>query len=141
MICQAVVMSDTVFGSLSLLSASTLVILRTKFIIAMGCTLWLANATTYIHDISISAFRGFRVIGVCVYSSFLLALMLIGALRWHNSRRGRIWWLLYMQGLAWVAIFTLAELPSVVLCMLDDKQFKLMCSSNHYSDGLDVLSH
>jgi hypothetical protein len=64
-------------------------------------------------DISISAFRGFRVNGVCVFirssigsifvlSTFitdlvLLALMLIGALRWHNSRRGRIWWLLYMQ--------------------------------------------
>jgi len=142
MTCRAMMTSDFVLGSLTLLSASTLVILRavalwekSKVIIAMGCTLWLANATTYIYGISISAFRGLQINGVCMFirsshasilvlSTFitdliLLALMLLGALRWRNSRRGRVWWLLYRQGLAWVAIFTLAGLPGVIFVILD----------------------
>ncbi|KAH9969864.1 hypothetical protein BC827DRAFT_41630 [Russula dissimulans] len=70
--CQAVTTSEFAFGTLSLLSASTLVILRTfalwernKVVIAMGSTLWLANATAYIY--SVSTFRGHWIDGVCVF--------------------------------------------------------------------------
>jgi len=139
--CQAVTTSDFAFGTLSLLSASTLVILRTialweqrKVVIAIGSALWLANATAYIY--SVSTFRGHQIDGACVFihssrsniiilSTFitdlvLLSLMLAGLLRWRNSRRrGGIWWILYTQGLAWVVIFTLAELPSVIFIVLN----------------------
>jgi len=50
----------------------------------------------------------------------LLLLMLAGLLRWRNSRkRGGMWWLLYTQGLAWVVVFTLAGLPSVIFILLN----------------------
>jgi len=130
-----------VFGSLALLSMSTLVIFRTialwersKVIIAMGSALWLANATAYIYGVS--TYRGHQVGDACVpihssrlsiivLSAFitdliLLSLMLAGILRWHNiRRRGGMWWLLYTQGLGWVAVFTLTGLPSVVFFVLD----------------------
>jgi len=139
--CQAVITSGFTFGTVSLLSASTSVILRTfalweqnKVIIAIGSTLWLANATTYIY--TVSTFRGLKLDGACLYihssranvivlSTFitdfvLLTLMLAGILRWHNNRRkGGIWWLLYTQGLVWVAVFTLVGLPSVIFVMLN----------------------
>ncbi|KAH9966896.1 hypothetical protein BC827DRAFT_707040 [Russula dissimulans] len=139
--CQAVITLNVTFATLSLLSASTLVILRTfalwersRPVIVIGSTLWLANATSYIY--SISTFPGHRINGVCVLtrssrtsiiglSAFitdfvLLALMLAGVLRWPNSRRrGGIWWLLYTQGLVWVVVFTLAELPALIFVLLD----------------------
>jgi len=132
---------NVTFGTLSLLSASTLVILRTfalwersRAVIVIGSTLWLANATSYIY--SISTFRGHQINGVCALtrssrtgiigiSAFitdfvLLVLMLGGVLRWPNSRRrGGIWWLLYTQGLVWVVVFTLAELPALIFIVLD----------------------
>jgi len=62
-----------------------------------------------------------------IFSSFatdllLLVLMLIGILRpgWKQARQqGSLWWLLYMQGLAWVVVFTLAQVPPVVFIILD----------------------
>ncbi|KAH9969863.1 hypothetical protein BC827DRAFT_1263032 [Russula dissimulans] len=128
-------------GTLSLLLASTLAILRAfalweqkKVVIAIGSTLWLANATSYVY--SISTLRGHQVDGVClmVHSSrtsvliistsitdiSILLLMLAGVLRWHKIReRGGILRLMYTQGLIWIAVFTLAGLPSVVVIILD----------------------
>ncbi|KAH9969922.1 hypothetical protein BC827DRAFT_48052 [Russula dissimulans] len=139
--CQAMTTSNFAFGAFSSLSASSLVILRTialweqrKVVIAMGSALWLVNATAYIY--SVSTFRGHQIDGACVFihsscsnivilSTFImdlviLLLMLSGVLRWRNSRRrGGMWWLLYMQGLAWVVVFTLAGLPSVIFIILD----------------------
>jgi len=169
-----VITSDLAFGTLSLLSASTLVIFRTialwerrKVVIAMGSTLWLANATVYIY--SVSTYRGHQVGDACVpihnsrssiivLSTFitdllLLSLMLSGILRWHNSRRrGGIWWLLYTQGLGWVVVFTLAGLPSVIFMMLDlndpmawmfslpEVVFMTICASRMHL-GLSVALH
>ncbi|KAH9999658.1 hypothetical protein BJV74DRAFT_882929 [Russula compacta] len=46
--------------------------------------------------------------------------MFTGILRWKGAREsGSIWWILYTQGLAWVVIFTLAEVPPVVLITLN----------------------
>jgi len=128
-------------GALSFLSASTLAILRAfavweqkKTIIVIGSTLWLANASSYIY--SLSTFRGHQVDGFCAFvhssrisililSTFItdisiLVLMLAGVLRWDNLRgRSQIWCLLYTQGLIWIAVFTLAGLPSVVVIILD----------------------
>ncbi|KAH9030074.1 hypothetical protein EDB84DRAFT_1579032 [Lactarius hengduanensis] len=50
----------------------------------------------------------------------LLALMLIGLLRWENARlKGGIWWLLFTQGLAWMIIVTVAEAPITVFILLN----------------------
>ncbi|KAI9436260.1 hypothetical protein H4582DRAFT_2078859 [Lactarius indigo] len=46
--------------------------------------------------------------------------MLTGLLRWENARqKGGIWWLLYTQGLAWIIIVAVAEVPIVVSILLN----------------------
>jgi len=46
--------------------------------------------------------------------------MLIGVLRWKEARqKGGVWWVLYTQGLAWVAVITLAEIPPLVFVFLN----------------------
>ncbi|KAH9969917.1 hypothetical protein BC827DRAFT_1163984, partial [Russula dissimulans] len=105
-----------------------------KVVIAMGSALWLANATAYVYGAF--TLRGDKIDGagmfihlshsnIIILSTFftdlvLLSLMFAGLLRWRNSRRrGGIWWTLYTQGLAWVVVFTLAGLPSVIFVMLN----------------------
>ncbi|KAH9955139.1 hypothetical protein BC827DRAFT_887578 [Russula dissimulans] len=118
--CQTMITLNFVFGTFSLLSASTLVILplhsgnktiyhchRLHFM-----ALWLTNATIYLY--SMSSFRGEYGEGYCrfnrgshvdilVLCTFItdfsmLALMVAGVLRWPNIRgRGGIWRLLYTQ--------------------------------------------
>ncbi|KAH9983634.1 hypothetical protein BJV74DRAFT_613649 [Russula compacta] len=129
------------FGYLSLLFASSLTILRilalwerTRVITTVVSGCWLANAILYIYCVATS--DGHRVNGVCednhilhnrvsIFCTFatdliLLVLMLIGVLRWRGAREsGSISSLLYKQGLAWVVVFTLAEVPPMVLIILD----------------------
>jgi len=46
--------------------------------------------------------------------------MLRGVLRWKiDGEMGGIWWVLFTQGLAWVVIFTVAEVPPVVFISLN----------------------
>jgi len=101
--CQAMITTSFTFGTLSLISTSTLVTLRAfalweqnKVVIAIGSTLWLANASSYLY--SIVTFRGHQVDAFCLFvhtshasililSTFitdfvLLAFMLSGVLRW-----------------------------------------------------------
>jgi len=139
--CQALVTIDLTFATLSFLFASALVILRiyalweqNNIVIAISSTIWLANAVSYVY--SLATLRGQRfgdlcVIDnllhtrVCIFSTFitdlaLLVLMLLGVLRWKKTHeRSGIWELLYTQGLAWVALFTLVEVPPVVFIMLN----------------------
>jgi len=141
MSCQAAVTVPFTLGTFSLLFASTLAILRAfalweqkKAVIAIGSILWLANATSYVY--TISTLRGHHVDGVCLMARSsrisvliistsitdisILLLMLAGVLRWRNIReRGGILHLMYTQGLIWIAVFTLAGLPSVVVIILD----------------------
>ncbi|KAH9999661.1 hypothetical protein BJV74DRAFT_882932 [Russula compacta] len=69
--------------------------------------------------------RQFLQIRLPIFSTFitdlvLLMLMFIGILRWQGAREsGSIWWTLYTQGLAWVVVFTLAEVPPVVFIILN----------------------
>ncbi|KAH9967702.1 hypothetical protein BJV74DRAFT_799473 [Russula compacta] len=63
-----------------------------------------------------------RVSIFCIFTTdfILLVLMLTGVLRWKGAREsGSIWPLLYKQGLAWVVVFTLAEVPPVVFLILN----------------------
>ncbi|KAI0256382.1 hypothetical protein BJV78DRAFT_1278883 [Lactifluus subvellereus] len=139
--CQALVLMIFTFGYLSFLFSSALIVLRicalweyNKAVIALASASWLANTASYIYSGVTS--RGYWTGSICaiqhtehtkisIFSTFitdliLLALMLIGLLRWQEARqRGGIWWLLYTQGLAWVVILTLAEVPPVVFIILD----------------------
>jgi len=147
--CQTMITLNFVFGTLSLMSASTLVILRAialweqnKVIIAIGIILWLAEATIYLY--SMSSFRGefgegycrfnrgshVDILVLCIFITDFstLALMVAGVLRWSHIRgRGGIWWLLYTQGLAWIVIFNLAALPPLIFVFL------------HLNDAMDRM--
>ncbi|KAH9969862.1 hypothetical protein BC827DRAFT_1263031 [Russula dissimulans] len=117
--CQAVVTTTFTFGTLSLLSTSTLVTLRAfalweqnRVVIAIGSALWLVNASSYLY--SIITFRGHQVDAFCLFvhtshasilvlSTFitdfvLLVLMLAGVMRWYSIRgRSGVLQLLYSQ--------------------------------------------
>ncbi|VDB90040.1 unnamed protein product [Peniophora sp. CBMAI 1063] len=54
---------------------------------------------------------------------FLLISMLVGLWRWRDASCGRgLWSLLWQQGLIWLAVATLAEIPTVVLLWLNLNQ-------------------
>ncbi|KAH8980783.1 hypothetical protein EDB92DRAFT_259191 [Lactarius akahatsu] len=139
--CQAFVIFVFLFSHLSLSCAEALIVLRiaaiwglNKIAISIAAAAWLADAGSLIHVVLHGSWNEFE--GVCqianthttstnIIVSFvtdlvLLALMLIGLLRWENARRkGGIWWLLYTQGLAWMIIVTVAEAPITVFILLD----------------------
>ncbi|KAH9173132.1 hypothetical protein EDB89DRAFT_808915 [Lactarius sanguifluus] len=143
--CQAIVTFVFLFSHLSLACASALIVLRiaaiwelNKIVISIASAAWLAEVGTLIHGIVVLHGTWSRdlPVGACkitniletrtnILASFvtdlvLLALMLTGLLRWENARRkGGIWWLLYTQGLAWMIIVTVAEVPITVLILLN----------------------
>lgn len=117
--CQAWVVLTFMFGYLSFLFASALIILRvavlwnrSKTVITFACVVWLGNATAYVY--SMATLRSAWVGGSCtvlhtdhgrtsVLSTFvtdviLLVLMLTGLMRWNNAPESNgIWRLLRMQ--------------------------------------------
>ncbi|KAH8985476.1 hypothetical protein EDB92DRAFT_1818646 [Lactarius akahatsu] len=125
------------FGNISLVSASALIVLRiaaiwglNKIAISIASAAWLASAGSLIHGVVVLHGTWSRdlPVGICnttntletranilvtfVTDLVLLALMLTGLLRWGNARqKGGIWWLLFTQGLAWMIIVTVAEVP------------------------------
>jgi len=139
--CQALVLMTFTFGYLSFLFSSALIILRicalweyNKIVIAFASASWLANTASYIYSAvtsqgywtgSICAIQHTEHTKISIFSTFitdliLLALMLIGVLRWQEARRkGGVWWLLYTQGLVWVVVLTVAEVPPVIFIILD----------------------
>ncbi|KAH9985804.1 hypothetical protein BJV74DRAFT_886164 [Russula compacta] len=138
-----------VFGYSSFLFASALIGLRVsalwehnKIVIAVASISLFVNAASYIYSMVTS--DGHWTGSFCTaqhtvhdrlstFSTFitdliLLSLMLFGVLRWKDAqRRGGIVWLLYRQGLAWVIVFTLAEVPPLVIFILNvDDPLNLM---------------
>ncbi|VDB90043.1 unnamed protein product [Peniophora sp. CBMAI 1063] len=64
-----------------------------------------------------------NVTATFVTDTFLLVSMLFGLLRWKDARRKRgIWDVLWRQGIMWLSLATLAELPSVVFIWLNLNQ-------------------
>ncbi|KAH9969856.1 hypothetical protein BC827DRAFT_1151773 [Russula dissimulans] len=59
------------------------------------------------------------IISTAVTDVVLVALMLFGILRWKDVWNGRIWWILYTQGLVWVVVITLAHVPSLIFIILN----------------------
>ncbi|KAH9041768.1 hypothetical protein EDB85DRAFT_1378599 [Lactarius pseudohatsudake] len=141
--CQAFVIFVFLFSHLSLACAEALIVLRiaaiwglNKIAISIAAAAWLADAGSLIHGVVVLHGTWNEFEGVCqvvntpktstnIIVSFvtdlvLLALMLIGLLRWENARRkGGIWWLLFTQGLAWMIIVTVAEAPITVFILLN----------------------
>ncbi|KAI9436280.1 hypothetical protein H4582DRAFT_466502 [Lactarius indigo] len=143
--CQAFVIFVFLFSHLSLACAEALIVLRiaaiwglNKIAVSIAVAAWLADVGSLIHGVVV--LRGnwseSLVGAVCnvtntsetrtnILVSFvtdlvLLALMLTGLLRWENSRlKGGIWWLLYTQGLAYMIIVALAEVPITVFILLN----------------------
>ncbi|KAH9032848.1 hypothetical protein EDB85DRAFT_1162722 [Lactarius pseudohatsudake] len=139
--CQAYVVFAFLFANISLASASALIVLRiaaiwglNKIAILIASAAWLANTGSLIH--SIAVLHGTWSGGICkvtnssetktnilvtfVTDLVLLALMLIGLLRWENARlKGGVWWLLYTQGLAWMITVVLAGAPTTVFVLLN----------------------
>ncbi|KAH9034713.1 hypothetical protein EDB85DRAFT_2144148 [Lactarius pseudohatsudake] len=124
---------------LTLLFASALIALRitalwehNKNVVAIAFTSWLANFTIYVYSTVKS--RGGWTGSICVIQDtfhsnisifstlamdfLLLALMFVGLLRW-KVRSGVIFQLMYAQGLAWVLVVTLAEIPPAVFIALN----------------------
>ncbi|KAH9031788.1 hypothetical protein EDB85DRAFT_1890990 [Lactarius pseudohatsudake] len=147
-----------VFAYLTLLFASALIALRVtalweynKIVVAIAFTSWLANVIIYVYSTAKS--RGYWVEGECVIqhtfhsnisifstlaSDFLLlTLMLVGLLRW-NIRSGDIFQLMYAQGLAWVLVVALAEIPPAVFIALNlERRYEYGvpgCRAGHYVD-------
>lgn len=141
--CQAFITADFTFACLSFLFASALVILRIyalwerkKAVFIITTAIWCANAASYSYTVTVM--RAHRSGGYCVLSHrdilhtrisvistfltdlVLLILMFTGILRWRKTHAGSsIWLLLYTQGLAWVAVFTLVEIPPMIFTLLN----------------------
>jgi len=141
--CQTWVIAAFMFGYLSFIFASSLIVLRVvalwdrkRNVIALASAFWLANIGSYIYcavtsravwdeDAESCGARHTEHNRIAVFTTLmldlvLLTLMLLGLLRWKNGRqRSGIWWYLYTQGLVWVLIVTLAEVPPTVFIILN----------------------
>ncbi|KAI9436272.1 hypothetical protein H4582DRAFT_2099969 [Lactarius indigo] len=143
--CQAFVIFVFLFSHLSLACAEALIVLRiaaiwglNKIAISIAVAAWLADAGSLIHGVVV--IRGnwseslagavcnvtntpstrINILVSFVTDLVLLALMLTGLLRWENARlKGGIWWLLYTQGLAYMIIVAVAEVPITVFILLN----------------------
>lgn len=141
--CQAWVLAAFIFGYLSFAFASSLIVLRVialwdrnRIVVALTSVFWLATVGSYIYcaatseavwDEDAESCRALCTENnrISVFTTFmsdlvLLGLMLLGLLRWKNARqRYGIWWFLCTQGLVWVLVVTLAEVPPTVFIILD----------------------
>lgn len=139
--CQGLVVMIFIFGYSTLMFASALIALRVtalwehnRIIVAVAFTSWLANTIIYVYTTVKS--RGYWTGSECVIQNtshsrigvfstlaldlLLLTLMLVGLLRWKGALQGGgIFQLLYVQGLTWVLVVTLAEIPPAVFTALN----------------------
>ncbi|KAH9062475.1 hypothetical protein EDB87DRAFT_1682118 [Lactarius vividus] len=143
--CQAWILFSFMSGYLSFMCASALIILRVavlwnrnKKIIAFACAVWISNTAICAYSMSLCLLVWVAVIVIAsaqvsdtvrlrpsVLSNFitdviLLILMLTGLRRWkHAPKSSGVWRLLYTQGLIWVMIVTLGEIPPTVFILLN----------------------
>ncbi|KAH9979050.1 hypothetical protein BGW80DRAFT_713106 [Lactifluus volemus] len=138
--CQAWVVATFMFGYFSFAFSSALIVLRVvalwdrnKVTTTLASVCWLATFVSYIYSgaTARAIWDGDSCIVVnaehtkiAVFSTFisdiaLLFLMLIGLLRWKNCQRCGVWWFMCTQGSIWIVLLTLAEVPPVVLIILN----------------------
>ncbi|KAH9180202.1 hypothetical protein EDB89DRAFT_2224070 [Lactarius sanguifluus] len=139
--CQACAVLSFMSAYLSFMCTSALIILRvavlwnrSKIIIAFTCAVWIGNTAIYAYSLTTlrSAWTGtlcsilhtshgrISVLSTFTTDLILLVLMLAGLKRWKNAPKScGVWRLLRTQGLIWVMIVTLAELPPTVFIFLN----------------------
>ncbi|KAH9018190.1 hypothetical protein EDB83DRAFT_2528470 [Lactarius deliciosus] len=139
--CQACAIFSFMFSYLSFMCTSALIILRVavlwnhnKIIIAFICAVWIGNTAIYVYSLITlrSIWIGIlcailhthhsriSVLSTLTTDIVLLVLMLAGLKRWKNApKSGGVWQLLRTQGLIWVLIVTLVEVPPAVFVSLD----------------------
>jgi len=139
--CEALLITAFVFAYFSFLCASGLIILRIyalwehrRIILAVISVVWLANSAAFVYNMAIT--RAQQIGNFCevdhivdirvtatstlVTDFTFLALMLVGILRWKKARMmGGIWRVMYQQGLIWVVIVTIADVPPVIFLALN----------------------
>ncbi|KAI0257954.1 hypothetical protein BC834DRAFT_976124 [Gloeopeniophorella convolvens] len=141
--CVGWIVSVFSFAYLSLIFASALIVLRisaiwdyNKFAMGLASLAWLASTGSYIYCMytlptpeaetntrTLSgdhSSRGVNILIVLATDVCLLGLVLGGLLRWNGewSARG-IRRFLYNQGLIWLVVVTLSDVPMVVFILLD----------------------
>ncbi|KAH9037752.1 hypothetical protein EDB84DRAFT_1437340 [Lactarius hengduanensis] len=107
---------------------------HSKIIIAFICAVWIGNTAIYVYSLITlrSTWIGtlcailhthhsrISVLSTLTTDIVLLVLMLAGLKRWKNApKSGGVWRLLRTQGLTWVLIVTLVEVPPAVFISLD----------------------
>ncbi|KAH9063761.1 hypothetical protein EDB83DRAFT_2675224 [Lactarius deliciosus] len=139
--CQTCAILSFMSAYLSFMCTSALIILRvavlwnrSKIIIAFACAVWAGNTAVYAYSLTTlcSAWTGefcsilhtdhcrISVLSTFTMDLILLVLMLAGLKRWKNAPKlCGVWRLLHTQGLIWVMIVTLAELPPTVFIFLN----------------------
>ncbi|KAI0045883.1 hypothetical protein FA95DRAFT_78706 [Auriscalpium vulgare] len=141
--CTIQVVCAFLFGYIAFFCASALVVLRVgalwewnRPVMFIACLAWTANTAFAIRSAAIT--RGVwieasntcivlhtetskdNIITTLVTDTVLLVLMWLGLMRWHRAGlEGGIWRLLFNQGLLWVLVVTLAEVPSTVFILLN----------------------
>ncbi|KAI0256380.1 hypothetical protein BJV78DRAFT_1151128 [Lactifluus subvellereus] len=137
-----------IFAYLAFVFASALIVLRivaiwerNLVISAIAVAAWLMNIAFYIRSVVraesvwssesnsclvLYSERSFtNVIVTLVEDSVLLVLMLSGLRRYRESGKVGIWGLLYRQGLLWIVLVTVAEIPSAGTSLL-----RFACGAN-----------
>ncbi|KAH9035734.1 hypothetical protein EDB85DRAFT_2288506 [Lactarius pseudohatsudake] len=139
--CQACSVFSFMFAYLSFMCTSALIILRiavlwnhSKIIIAFICAVWIGNTAIYVYSLITLRSTWIGILCVILHTHHsrisvlstlttdivLLVLMLAGLKRWKNApKSGGVWRLLRTQGLTWVLIVTLVEVPPAVFISLD----------------------
>ncbi|KAI0062776.1 hypothetical protein BV25DRAFT_1825314 [Artomyces pyxidatus] len=149
--CQAWVVFTFILTYLAFVFASVLIVLRImaiwecrRLVVIVAWVTWLANTAFYIHSVITARSTWFPEAGFCVIlhsirsriniiatlvaDLVLVTLMLFGLLRWQHAGQFRgVCRFLYNQGLIWIVVVTLAEVPSTVMIVMDlDDPWNLM---------------
>ncbi|KAI0044303.1 hypothetical protein FA95DRAFT_1562363 [Auriscalpium vulgare] len=136
--CQARLIAALTFAALAMVSASLLIVMRIAAIwqrniyaVALSASVWLAIVAAWLQDIikskgiwnatgggclHVFTVRG-RALSVISFVSdaSLLVIMLVGLVSKREAARFSIWRTLYHQGLIWLSLATIAELPVTIL--------------------------
>jgi len=138
--CQAWAVMEFLSGYFGFLSAACLIILRIyalwerkKIVLAVALAALLSSAVSFVYNVA--TLHAYRIATYCdiyhllhtrvtIYTSFitdlvLLSLMLFGVLRWKEARIGGIWRIMYTQGIVYVLVATLADVPTVTFLSLN----------------------
>jgi len=139
--CEALLIMAFIFSYITFMSASCMIIARIYALWEQKTTIalitfavFLGNTTAYIYNITITRAR--RVDSFCqvdhivdirittisglVTDIVLLSLMLFGVSRWKQARlMSGIFRIMYTQGLIYVVVITIADIPPVVFILLN----------------------